>query len=777
MEETQLKVGVVREASRVLDEAFESEAKLDANRRSNEAIRGYQEGLQHLTQNYHSDPDSSPEQYATDIDNLRERTFNNASSGAGGRAQKYLRPELDNMKTRIRPEEMRLIQGAVESKQLMHIQDQFKAGREAITMNASGVYDEIDAYAEQVNASSLDADKKREMIDNAKVSLSDQAIAGFGREKNLTGLNAFLESDIFNSLTLDQQEGVRKDVRTLSTEILTDNMEEHRIALMAGEVSIEQAMRQVTDDQERMPGYTEAQQAQLNDELLTQVTGDYFVGLINRKEFNTALTELKNPKLREHLDPDQYAKFLKAATDVKAATSNMFLTELGNNVASEIGRLGAGLPANPDIRTEVAAAAASAATESEKYRVAQMQGQLDIWEEPSQEIAAAPTMTNDQLMDLTDTAQERTKEYAGDNWKVQATADNLVIDTASRHLAARSKDSNTYAANFDENTKASWEKFKTTTDAMFADPNDETTSAAAVQYQLLRKDISTAVVGYGFSEPVAGVPADPEFVTRLTSLLDSDMRADQTAGVELIRRVFGDDAMDIANQMSGSDPVISSALAFGLYNRPNEQNVMIRGRQRVEQYGDNIKFKPTHVTDPDKNGNVVIPMDAVGNYGQVALSAMYTYAVGIASDAELQSGDMADETMQRSRDAVFGPPFKVNEYADNTLPWRDPETGEMVENAGARFKALKLGAPYEGKTPTFADGTTVSVVELLEVATPVLVGPGQYKFDIRYTTAGVPAGYVLDDDGDELIIDMTGVPAEYSLTRVPSSVISGEFGR
>jgi len=105
----------------IVDTAFEKEAKLDANRRYQRAQREFTEEHTALVQEYHTS-NKPLDQFASDLDSLRRKSFDLAGKDMGARGDKYLGPKLDQFRSAITTSQVKTMQVLAESRSIQHME-------------------------------------------------------------------------------------------------------------------------------------------------------------------------------------------------------------------------------------------------------------------------------------------------------------------------------------------------------------------------------------------------------------------------------------------------------------------------------------------------------------------------------------------------------------------------------------------------------------------------------------------------------------------------------
>ena len=304
-------VSTARGAADTVNQAFETEAKLDAQRLKNEAVRTYQTRLTDMAQEYHTDRTKLPEEFAREARTMREEVFTEISS-TGGRVGKYLAPDLDNLRTKYEPFEQQQAIKLAESRSLMSLNDIQNDAIDSVASNPTTIDLQYANYAESVDATTLPASVKMEMKETFANQTTATAINTYLNEGDIAGLSSVMEMDSFKRMSLEAQNNTRNMVKSLSVELYNDQTLAMRNGVVSGD-SVQVAYDQAEASISAMPGYTDYEKEKLTQNAKFMYSDDHFTGLLARDQYQIALGELQSGEFDTLLSPGKKAAYLSRA--------------------------------------------------------------------------------------------------------------------------------------------------------------------------------------------------------------------------------------------------------------------------------------------------------------------------------------------------------------------------------------------------------------------------------------------------------------------------------
>jgi hypothetical protein len=624
-------------------------------------------------------------------------------------------------------------------------------------------------FKEQVMTSNLTASQKTSAIQRGLNDMALSAANSMAQNKDLAGMSALLESPAYQDLTVEQQRYLSRNVQALGQEVYNEEMQFLTNRMIAGEVNFDNVKAEAIEMSQSMPGMTDAQKEDFEQANLGNLSISYVEGLIRRDQFDTAMKVLKTSEMQELIPPQQYATLTgMAQTGIKQA-GTIKLTGLTNRVRNELASRAAGRAPDETLDIELEELSKNTSlSDTQQESISQMRGRLDVWSEYSDTRRQFPSANDADLAGVVSGLQQRLEDYDGDNFAEYAQAQKALTNDAALHIKQRTDDLSTYISIHDPASNKSWNAVKEMVSnvASANTPEERLLYAeqAAINYTVFNRNRDAAVAVYGSQPAPNTMPVDGQFAASLAAGLNSLDPAGQVATMGLMKTIFQEDAYDVGAQMTKADPGTGTAILFDLFNQGVDRDISLRGKQRLREFEKQIKVNPTDFTDPNKNRGIDIPITSLGQYSDVALQAMYVYAVGIASQDELftsgEGGGFTEETILAARNAVLGEPFRINSYSEAALPYRKKDTGEWVDSREIEraFKTIRVvPSAYTGPPAYYTDGTEASVSQALMFATPVLVGEGMYRLDIPASSGYGTAGFLENADGTPFVLDVRNV--------------------
>jgi hypothetical protein len=771
----------VTEGANILDKAIENESSMDANRRENEAKREYSKQVTEATQKFHSDPNSSPEAYKSSLDSIREGAFSTASKGASNRTLKYLNPRLDSMRTQIAPAEMELATKAVESKQYMHLQSQGDISAEAVTRDGSTLEAQLGIMKGEIDKmSTLTAAQRMELGDKATVDLSTRAVSTMANDRDLAGVSAFLESEMFYDLTLDQQNAARQMAVTLSSAAIDEDTQVLRNKLARGEVGFDSSLDYALGLNADMPGATAAVKEQSRISIEASMSKVYMAGLVSRREFNTVRDELNSGKFDGYLDPSDAITFSRQATAGLGAKKVAAQASIGYQVSNDMYSLLNGNPGNPSTVIALDETIADVDSTPSQLQTAENQkAQLSIAAGVQPIIASIHDVSTVDLEGIVKNAITEATAPRPEHSQTYANSWGAVATQANTALNERVKDPVAYAYANDPEVRSTWD---TATEAFTAavDTTDPEVARASVQkaqnsYLMYKEAATAAFTTYNpqYKDTIApvGIP-QTAFTQEFAARLAVQSRAEQASAIGGLMTVFGDDAYLISASMTEENPAIGGAVVSYLYNNRSLGDAFLTGQQRMQGEGYNVTT--SKILNTAKDNGVTIPPDAAGNYGGTGIEMMEALIASRETSANLQTNNPTREVIEWARDEVFGVPYRINSWGGDALPFRIRETGLMADSDDLRlrFRNLSRGwaqAPENAnKIPKLYvqmgdERAEVSYRDALQWVTPILAKTeGHYNLQLGPDNGVGPSGFLVDVNGKKVSLDIMSVPTDSS---------------
>jgi len=181
-------------------------------------------------------------------------------------------------------------------------------------------------------------------------------------------------------------------------------------------------------------------------------------------------------------------------------------------------------------------------------------------------------------------------------------------------------------------------------------------------------------------------------------------------------------------------------------------------------------------------GKLIIPALSVGDANVAQASTAFTTMVmGLATNEELTTGVVNVDTVKAAVQQIYGDPFTLGGYSEQSVSYRDKDTGAIVPGAdvASKFRSLMIdpAKTIEGGPPTpyiqGRDGPeAISIADAIRFSTPVSAdGEGKYYIDMRNSSMFGSRGYLTNEDGSRYVLDvtqMTAIPtADVRVGRTP----------
>lgn len=760
----------VNRSGNILNEAIENESSMDANRRENEARRTYGEQVTTATQEFHSDPNSSAEAYAERLNDIRETSFANASEGASGRTMKYLRPRLDNMRTQVAPAEMELAIKAVQSKQYMHLQTQSELSAELVTKNGERLDEQFNVVKNEIaKMTTLSVQERKELENKTSVDLSKRAVVSMANDGDMAGLSAFLDSEMFYDMSLDQQEATRSMTLELAAQSLDEDSQVMRNKLARGEVVFNNARKYMAGQIANMPGITETGKKDAISKMESTLAKEYLSGKIARREYAGVKDAIDSGEFDNYLNPADTISLTSSAeqglrvneatrfNDVLSAAANAEY----NNFNGNTGDTDAVLVRLDEILNS------GDGTDAQRDRLQTAKEHLTISQRVQPFIKDAPLMTDAELSQfIADERVALTASYPK-NAAQHVAASKQVISVLSAHAEMRTNDPASYAQEFDPEVKAAYGKVEqsfvesvTSTDPATRQESLELGNAAYIEYKAALSHALTRYDSVYVAPNTLPLPKTAMSAS-FAKMLNTQDRSTQLASIETMAEIFGSDAYSLVVNLAEESPALAGAAAAKLQNNDNLSRDFLRGNQIV-------KSKEFNITDGDiweavSDHSVLISSSSAPNYSDATFGMFRTLIAAYSTREDIQKGVLTKDVLLRAREGSYGEPGRATDYGGLVTPFRDQNTGNMVPIATiiSRFKMVSegrggIGDPYfmspEGPVKTSWD-------EVGRYYTPLLgATPGTYELDMHSATHAPWRGKLVDKLGNVLTVNIMSVP-------------------
>jgi hypothetical protein len=782
-------VQAVRGAADTLGKLYENEARLNAASTFNEAQREYMRESADLTQDYHNNREKPASSFRTDLVGLRTRIFGKAMGGQSGIVQKYLQPKMDQYRTQIEAAEIEATTRLIASRSIMHLNDLTVQG---LTDVDSGVNPEfiISDYVAEVSAQSIDAEVKQERIQTFTDNALGQRVTYLTREKDIASMMALQNSELFKRASPTVRAELTQQIDLAAQDITSREAELAGTNLALGEWSIERAMAHVGTF---YSGYYGLDTKAHNEAMET--TGYQFFnvmmdGMLAKGQYDEAMAILDsgayNVAGKNIIPAKQVPGWIAAINRGRSETVSMSTAALFYEADDATAAALRGGGHAPDLKQRLADVAMDPnVTESGRQRAQIKLFELEATDDVTAiaaNISIAPSTSLDLIKSTLNETIARTEQAGGQFFRAKMKAYETVRNSVDQHLKQRRDAPVDYAISNNHYIRGLWQEFE----SMWATVGmpESTTTLGDVQaaYRKYEGAVLAAQHSYGTLESQhETLPQDSTLAQNLVTRLTTGDRGERQAALGEAGVVLGLDGMhSLAKAELDTNPDVAHMLLFSTL--PPQHGV--RGITAITQgmqimQGDAGSY-PTLKDFRESLGtqNVAVPLAALGEYAGPVMSAMHTYAVGIASPEELANGEFSQKTLEAARNDIIGEAFVVNANGNFTLPFRDPATGAMRTAADIQsiFVRMQVDEAWAKETfgPLYTYGMDGSLNEasyktVLAYATPILVGNGIYEISIPASTLIATPGMAVfrDEQGNirSRQLDMTSVaadPAKYT---------------
>lgn len=331
----------VREGVKIAENLFESEAKLDAQRRLNNAAREYQTRADQLAQDYHNDRDKPAEQYAQDVMNMRDEVFQKAGSNASGRVAKHLNPKLDAFHTSVQGDEIESFKALTKSRELMNLQDIAQFQMEAM-QEAPETWDvALDLYNQAVDDSSLTEVERRAAKAKFRDVVVTESITAMLTRGDVDAVVAIQETSAYKQLPPEVRGTLDSESYDAAIESLTEWNRTAANEAVNGNVEIDDLMPTVARRVASLDGLNGFEIDKETKRIQGDLVWRYGQGLLHDQNPEEVLRMLDSGEFNNVIDPDHNNQLRNAAEAmIKAAAEGKDLL-INEKRAPLVGKLDA----------------------------------------------------------------------------------------------------------------------------------------------------------------------------------------------------------------------------------------------------------------------------------------------------------------------------------------------------------------------------------------------------------------------------------------------------
>jgi hypothetical protein len=325
-----------------IDKAVETEARLDAGRRFQEAQRDYTKRRSDLVLEYHT-TDKPLENFQQELTTIRQDTFSQKMP-QGGRTQKYFRPDMDAFETRASVDELNTFRELTESRSKFHLEVSSNNLVDSVRDDPGSALSAIDEFNYSLVGNGLGQEENRAFKAANTQAIMTEAIIQLVDEGKTTEAAALVSSKEFNDVPQKARLALEEVVTKATYSEMDDFVQETANNLLIGQGSMDDlqtALKATEVEVAAFGNLTEEQQGDLTKTSQGEMAFRYFQGQIEAGKTEDVMAALKTEEFSDILEPVQTQRLIASATGTASDIwSNRERVGLTRTVKGVIGSLG-----------------------------------------------------------------------------------------------------------------------------------------------------------------------------------------------------------------------------------------------------------------------------------------------------------------------------------------------------------------------------------------------------------------------------------------------------
>ena len=612
------------------------------------------------------------------------------------RAQKYMRPKLDEFWTQQYASNIQLQGELSKSRTIYGLETSKRDSVEEVSLSHHNLMPEViavnDIYAAlegTLPQGDLEADQRGTLE-----TLYTTAIQKSFEADDLEFLGAIANSDEFLSLSLETQSRLNTMILSRGTTRLQNTMEQDVNLIIGGDLGYEDARRQTQLDLEAMKNVLPKQlAADMTLNTYTEFNTAHIEGLIGRQQYDEAEKALTDPDFYRYLTggPAVWSKRIETAQGT--ATDNS-LTTLSRLVANESAKAANG--EKNDLVGTVASLQefvdSGRGTATQQNRAAFLLEEQAVAGEYIPYTQSIKTQTVGELEAAQLELQGERPVEDDQHYIIRQKMRNNALNAITTEMGNRQVSTFATAQLRDPHISDLWGEVANAWAG--GDVN-----AAAGAYQMFKQEIDKRGQQLGVVNPMGqSYLPDSSVLNTFASYLPADAaNIQQVMGnASSMIAMFGDDAVAVAQTMTGGEGTGATAVAFMSVGNNAGAAYVIKGEN---VFGSLTSKQRTDVTNnfttKSANSDNIVDWNIYGpKIGKTFSEAVFKYAIGYENQRgtdgveNLQKGQVSEESVKAAYAAIIGPiPFKMGNA--NTVSYRK-EDGSFADSVEMQYKSYQL---------------------------------------------------------------------------------------
>lgn len=306
-------VGAVRQGVSIIDKALETEARLDAGRRFQEAQRDYAQRRSDLVQEYHT-TDKPLEGFHQELSTARREAFSGQMPKAG-RTQKYYRPDTDAFETRAQADEQSVFIQLTESRSKLHLELSSNDLVNSVRENPDSALAAIEEFEVGLTNNGLGQETNRVYRAQHAQAIMTEAVSELLDAGDVAEAAALLETKAFDNVPQRARLALEEAVFKATFTSMDEYVQETANNLLIGQGDLAGLSAALLETEGQVAGLvnlTEEQASDLAKASQGELAFRYFQGQLIEGKVKVVNDALKTGEYSDILSPAQTKQLMAA---------------------------------------------------------------------------------------------------------------------------------------------------------------------------------------------------------------------------------------------------------------------------------------------------------------------------------------------------------------------------------------------------------------------------------------------------------------------------------
>jgi hypothetical protein len=296
-----------------IDKAVETEARLDAGRRFQEAQRDYNKRRSDLVLEYHT-TDKPLENFQQELTAIRQDTFSQKMP-QGGRTQKYFRPDMDAFETRAAADELNTFRELTESRSKFHLEVSSNNLVNSVQDDPGSALAAIDEFNYSLVGNGLGQEENRAFKAQNTQAIMTEAISQLVDEGKTAEAAALTQHSSFDDVPQKARLALEEVMTKATYSEMDDFVQETANNLLIGQGSmsdLQTALKATEVEVAAFSNLTEEQQDDLTKASQGEMAFRYFQGQLMEGRVTDVKTALESGEYSDILTTAQTKQLMGA---------------------------------------------------------------------------------------------------------------------------------------------------------------------------------------------------------------------------------------------------------------------------------------------------------------------------------------------------------------------------------------------------------------------------------------------------------------------------------